>query len=1375
MHTSIYRIAGTAILCAALPICTYARMSANTDAQRDKKPLSFVENKGQIIDQNGNKRTDIDFKLSIPGMNIFLGDGQIHYQWHKQMENKLAKKFDPVDLNVTAAEFAKRKQEHSKQKQEVLIYRLDAKLLGANINAPLSAEEEQAYYETYHTAYLEGKVSSYNKVIYRNVYPNIDWVLYTDNNQLKYDFIVHPGGDPKNIKLQYGGTTDLLLKDGALTAVTPYGAVQEQKPYTYNATTKQQIASKYVLKDKVLSFDVAANTGEGDIVIDPTINWSTYFGDGGGENGGSVEADNGGNAYLGGATNSNSNIATIGSYQSIWQGGTDGYMAKFNPNGTRAWSTYYGGLGNDNFYSIAYDPVSGNIYAAGSTESTTSVATTGAHQATYGGGSTFGYWYGGDAMLIKFTNAGGIVWGTYYGGSADENNASVACDGLGNVYLAGVTESTTSISAGTGIYQSALNAMQDGFLVKFNGSGARQWGTYFGGNNTEWGAAVSCNLTGTQIYLVGQTYSSTGIASSATVYQPAIVGYYDGYLAQFTASGSLNWATYYGGNSSDGLNDAGCDAANNVYVCGFTYSTTGIASTGAYSTTLGGYGDGCIAKFNSSGALQWSTYFGGNNYYDFASGLEVRPDGSFFACGMTQSTNLPVSSDAYKSTFGGVYDIYLSEWSNLGTPTYVTYFGGPDYEYPGSGNGYGWGWGGSGGGSLSYTPAGYVYIAGNTNSSTDISTSGSFQPVFAGGSAFGYYGGDAFLASFIVDTMVAIHQPYIDTVLCPGDSIKLPYEVTYHFRSGNVFTAELSDATGAFTTPITIGTKTSGSNDTIKCYIPTTVAGGTGYRIRIKATAPIRTSGDNEKNIRIKPKPSGVTATSNAPICKGGTLNLAGTASVTGGGTITYLWEGPNLYTSTTQNPVISPAVIGYDGTYTFKATADGCMTSSATIVSFLPDPAVPLAGNNGPVCQNAQINLTANSSTPGVTYYWSGPAGFVNAAQNPVIANATSNKGGVYSVTATAPNGCTSEPGLTTLVVKPAVTVPAAGGNTPICTGSTLQLTASTVTGATYEWTGPLSFTSTLQNPTIPGIVPAQSGLYEVKAFFNGCWSEPGQINVVTTTVSFIGGYASPNDTICAGTQPTFVALPANGGPTPVYQWYKNFSPIAGATALRYIDAAVADGDAYYCTMYSVGVCPDPVYASTDTIEMHVMQTITQPEVSITSIPEQPLPGISITFKAAIVNGGYQPTYQWFRNDKLIYGATYSNWTANYLDPYDKITVVAYTSDPCAATPTDTSNAIVVNFTTGVNNLNENTTLGLYPNPNNGDFKLTGSLNGTGIVTLSIVNVAGQVLYSEQIKANKGIIDHSVTAKDRLVPAVYILRLEQDGMVKNIRFTVGK
>jgi len=152
------------------------------------------------------------------------------------------------------------------------------------------------------------------------------------------------------------------------------------------------------------------------------------------------------------------------------------------------------------------------------------------------------------------------------------------------------------------------------------------------------------------------------------------------------------------------------------------------------------------------------------------------------------------------------------------------------------------------------------------------------------------------------------------------------------------------------------------------------------------------------------------------------------------------------------------------------------------------PIPAAPIAGNNGPLCEGATLNLTA-SNIAGATYSWTGPNGFTSSLQNPVIVIVTLADAGNYSVTATV-DGCTSIAGTTIVVVNPIPAAPIVGNNGPLCEGQTLNLTASDVPGATYSWTGPNGFSSSLQNPSIPNVTLAELGDYLVTVTVNGCTS---------------------------------------------------------------------------------------------------------------------------------------------------------------------------------------------------------------------------------------------------------------------------------------------
>lgn len=236
--------------------------------------------------------------------------------------------------------------------------------------------------------------------------------------------------------------------------------------------------------------------------------------------------------------------------------------------------------------------------------------------------------------------------------------------------------------------------------------------------------------------------------------------------------------------------------------------------------------------------------------------------------------------------------------------------------------------------------------------------------------------------------------------------------------------------------------------------------------------------------------------TSYVVICEGVPLTLSA-SSVSGA---TYLWTGPNGFTSTMQNPTVSMhAADTMSGTYTVSATMNGCTSlTEITMVIVHPSPAKPAAGNNGPVCEGAPLTLSA-STVSGASYQWTGPGGFGSTQQNPTVGPAaTLAMGGTYYVSATK-DGCTSTADSTIVAVHPIPSAPTAGNNGPVGLDSLLTLSASTISGAGYSWTGPAGFTSSVQNPVVSTQATlAMAGMYEVTATVNGCTSLAGSTLVI-------------------------------------------------------------------------------------------------------------------------------------------------------------------------------------------------------------------------------------------------------------------------------------
>ncbi len=328
------------------------------------------------------------------------------------------------------------------------------------------------------------------------------------------------------------------------------------------------------------------------------------------------------------------------------------------------------------------------------------------------------------------------------------------------------------------------------------------------------------------------------------------------------------------------------------------------------------------------------------------------------------------------------------------------------------------------------------------------------------------------------------------------------------------------DSTGA--TYLWSGPGTGGSYTSTQQYAhiyPSTWADTGTYRL-------IKTVGSAHDTVythlTIRPLPI-VTAGSNSPICSQTTLLLTATA-YTGGET--YTWSGPNSFASGMQNPSRTGAPTKDQGLYKVVTLLNGCRDSGYVNVVIDTTPAVPVLTSNGPICSHRDtLYLTANDVTPGVSYSWVGPNGFASLLQNPkIVADVSVLYSGTYTVTARVAT-CTNSATLNVVVDKtPDRPIPLS--NAPVCTGNTLNVSATSDAGSTYSWTGPNGFTSAFQSTNILGVTMAAYGIYSVSAtiFYvgitNGCTSDTVTLNVpidsmVTSSFTYSINYGCIADTV--------------------------------------------------------------------------------------------------------------------------------------------------------------------------------------------------------------------------------------------------------------------
>ncbi|MBA3829246.1 MAG: gliding motility-associated C-terminal domain-containing protein [Taibaiella sp.] len=342
--------------------------------------------------------------------------------------------------------------------------------------------------------------------------------------------------------------------------------------------------------------------------------------------------------------------------------------------------------------------------------------------------------------------------------------------------------------------------------------------------------------------------------------------------------------------------------------------------------------------------------------------------------------------------------------------------------------------------------------------------------------------------------------------------------------------------------------------------------------------------------------PAAPTASNSSPACENTAVNLFASSASSG---VTYQWNGPNGFSSTTQNPLLPSVTLADGGTY-YVSTTDGagCISVPATTtVTVKPLPLAPTASSNTPVCQGATLLLNASSNTAGVTYSWTGPNSFVSTAQNPSITNVQLNAIGTYTVYSVL-NGCNSAtPGTTNVYIKWTPGTPTASSNSPTCTGlgNSINLFATdTSAGVSYNWNGPAG-TFTTQNPVIPNPTASYAGNYTVYVTLNGCNSATNTTNVIVNPTP-APPVPTPTQVIYCQYQPT-VALTATGSNL---LWYAApsipTSTAGGSTTAPVPNDSTAGFKVWYVTQTLNGC--QSLYA-TDTV---IVKTKPQPPFSVDS-----------------------------------------------------------------------------------------------------------------------------------------------------------------------------
>ena len=584
----------------------------------------FIENKGQW----DNK---VKLKTDIEGGALYLERNKLTYSFYD--EKALESYFHAHNTHSPKTKLTR-----------FNLHAYQVEFVGGNSSELIKEDKTKEYYNYFlgsDKSKWSKNVYGYGRVLYKNKYPSIDFVLYNSlEGELKYDFKVGLNGDPEDIKLRYDGVNSIKLSKGRLIIATSVNKVIEDKPYAYQMKggKRVEVSCNYTLKNNIVGFEFPNGYDESlELIIDPTLIFSTFSGSTSNNFGYTATFDGNGFLYSGSTAFGANYPTTLGAYDQSFNGGVvDVAISKYDTTGTfMVYSTFVGGSSDELPHSMIVNS-NDELFVYGTTSSLDFPFISGCYDSTFNGGSALSlanglgvnFINGSDIFVLRLSGAGDSLMGaTFVGGSgndglnsstandlrynyADEVRGEIEIDKNNNIYVVSCTHST-DFPVSSGAFQPVHGgATLDGCIFKMDNKLTTMiWSSYLGGTGDD--AVYSLALDrNDNAYVVGGTNSPDFVKSQNAIDTSYTGVRADGFVTKINKTGSaiLN-STYYGTDLYDQIYFVELDRKDSVYVFGQTdkMDSSFIKNAAYYTFNSGQF----VTKMSPNlDAIEWSTVFG---------------------------------------------------------------------------------------------------------------------------------------------------------------------------------------------------------------------------------------------------------------------------------------------------------------------------------------------------------------------------------------------------------------------------------------------------------------------------------------------------------------------------------------------------------------------------------------------------------------------------------------------------------------------------------------------------------------------------------------------------------------------------------------------
>jgi hypothetical protein len=688
----------------------YVQMDVKNPVDLNGEPsnrnIGFHQNRGQIRDETGASTTDPLYYTHNLNPEIYLEKGSYDYVFIRM---------DTIVANDDSLE------------------RINVSFSNSNTAAKPYGYDPKSYPLHYLLGDIGEPVSNVrgnDRVITKDLYPFIDLHYYSNAKGFKYYFVVNDGGDPNDIRLRIDGSASNTITANNLFIGGVLGDVTLKRPLAYmvdgaGATTTLSAASYVNMGSNTYSITTPAYTATQTLIIvvetlPPTtvssiqsnLDYSTYYGGNMADYFKDIKVTANGDRVISGYS-AGGTFPTFTSFQPIPFpiGIYDAVILKYTADDTLRYCTYFGAGGADYGNSVAINSL-GFVFVGGQTTSTDLFITNNGgetNQAFNGNNGTLStnpY----DGFLVKLLpNGANRTYCRYVGGQKGEYLNAIYIDSGDNLYITGSTSSGDfpDVNAYYPVQGSSANTDDfDAFVGKINSNQVVQWLTYFGGNGNgvpstttiESGLDIFTDNSN-NVWIVGESDENVSFpatnpspGNANVLYDASNNGSVDGFIARFTLTGTPDYATFVGGNSSDRLTRAVYDpTTGDVYFAGNAASTSGFP----WKFKSGAYYDGSrhanpatfIGYMNSSLEHQWITYYGhggsAKNYY--VNGLSRDNAGLIYMSGSANSDTLvygsTTPSGAYTDNTVSNTDGFIAVFDVNKQIYHAHYFGGSSNDF----------------------------------------------------------------------------------------------------------------------------------------------------------------------------------------------------------------------------------------------------------------------------------------------------------------------------------------------------------------------------------------------------------------------------------------------------------------------------------------------------------------------------------------------------------------------------------------------------------------------------------------------------------------------------------------------------------------------